>query len=286
MTILRVGSRTSALAVAQATAIANRIVEANDELSGHELVGVTTTGDTNYAPLTEIGGTGLFTKGVRQALADGECDIIVHSAKDLPAKDDPDFDLVFPERANPFDALCGAEHVLALREGAKVGTGSPRREFQLKLARPDLEIVPIRGNVPTRLGRIETDLDAVVLARAGLDRLGITTGVDIPFEIMLPAPAQGILGLEARAGSTASTWLAAVADHDATLAGRAERTFMTTLGAGCTEPLAAYASVVGNLVSLNVRWTNGQEKIELGRSGTDPIKLGTDLAHALQERMA
>ena len=284
MHTLRVGTRTSALALAQASAAARSIVQANPDLDDFEIVGITTHGDTNNAPLTDIGGTGLFTSALREALLEGECDIAIHSAKDLPAANVPGFSLFFPPRANPYDALCAKVPFRELPQGAKVGTGSPRRAAQLQLARPDLEIIPIRGNVPTRLARIDDDLDGVVLACAGLERLGLDVGEQLSPEIMVPAPTQGTLGLETLTDSPFEQYLRAVEDPQTRATAIAERAFMSTLGAGCTEPLGALAQSTGARTDLHVRYTDGRMKIELRRSGSDPYTLGADLAHAIRER--
>lgn len=270
----------SDLARTQAAWAAEKIVAANDDLEGYELVGITTKGDVDYSPLTEIGGTGLFTSAVRQALMSGECDLAVHSAKDLPAADPSETRLFFPKRADARDTLCSHVPLGELPEGAKVGTGSPRRGAQLRHLRPDLEIVPIRGNVPTRLARIDDDLDAVVLAQAGLDRLGITAGEPLDIDVMLPAPAQGVLALETLPGD-AERWARAVNDPDTAQAAKAERAFMVALKAGCTEPLAAHATV--DPLRLTVRYAGEGYLLEFTGEGTDPIELGRRLAAQLAE---
>lgn len=271
----------SDLARTQAAWAAEKIVAANEDLEGFELVGITTKGDVDYSPLTEIGGTGLFTSAVRGALISGECDLAVHSAKDLPAADPRETRLFFPKRADSRDALCAHVPLADLPRGAKVGTGSPRRGAQLRHLRPDIEIVPIRGNVPTRLARIDKDLDAVILAQAGLDRLGIDAGEPLDVDVMLPAPAQGVLALETLPDTNAERWALAVNDPETARAARAERAFMVALKAGCTEPLAAHAT--DDPLHLTVRYAGDGYLLEFSEEGTDPIELGRRLAAKLAE---
>jgi len=208
--------------------------------------------------LAQLGGTGVFVTALREALLDGRCDVAVHSLKDLPVAPAPGLRLVSPERENPRDVLCSrtGAGLFALPDGARVGTGSPRRAAQLRAARPDLDVVDIRGNIDTRLGRVhpETgDLDAVVLARAGLARIGRLDAVAEAFEpgVMLPAPGQGALAVEVRElgpepsglDRAVHAALDALADRDTTLSVTAERAFLARLEAGCAAPLGALAHV-------------------------------------------
>ena len=211
---LRVATRRSALALAQSQAIGGRLAA----LTGRrlELVEVTTQGDLDRGPLARIGGAGVFVAAVREAVADGRADVAVHSLKDLPTAPDPRLELAaVPAREDPRDALVAraGARLADLPSGARVGTGSPRRAAQLAAIRPDLDVVELRGNVDSRLGRVlggradaEPDLDAVVLATAGLTRLGradqITEHLDP--EQFVPAPGQGALAVEARSGATGS----------------------------------------------------------------------------------
>ncbi|MFC0581370.1 hydroxymethylbilane synthase [Micrococcoides hystricis] len=262
MASFRVGTRGSALATTQ-TGMAARALS---ELGGrdHEIVLIKTEGDVNMAPLTKIGGTGVFVAALRQALLDNTCDVAVHSLKDLPAAGYPGLVIgAYSVREDVRDALCAADgHTLAtLPEGAVIGTGSPRRAAQLKLARPDLNIVGIRGNVDTRLGRVrregreviegkQGDLDAVVLAASGLIRLGreefVTEYLDP--SVMLPAPGQGALAIEARAtadGAVEEELASMLAGYDhlpTRLAVVAERSVLRTLAAGCAAPIGGYAT--------------------------------------------
>jgi hydroxymethylbilane synthase len=253
---LRVGTRGSTLALTQTQTIADRLAE----LTGLEveLVRITTDGDVRTGSLAQLGGTGVFVTALREALLDGRCDVAVHSLKDLPVAPAPGLRLVSPERENPRDVLCSRSGagLFALPDGARVGTGSPRRAAQLRAARPDLDVVDIRGNIDTRLGRAhpETgDLDAVVLARAGLARIGRLDAVAEAFEpgVMLPAPGQGALAVEVReAGQEPGALdaalhaaLDALTDRDTMLAVTAERAFLARLEAGCAAPLGALAHV-------------------------------------------
>src|SRR5699024_1790731 len=203
---LRIGTRASTLALTQSGQVGAALVEG----TGHEveLVHVSTRGDVDRTSLlSQIGGTGVFVTAVRQALLDGEVDVIVHSCKDLPTTPLEEITLAcIPAREEPRDALCARDGMtlLQLPAGAKIGTGSPRRAAQLLRARPDLEVTAIRGNVETRLARAlgeDADLDAVVLAASGLQRVGRDEVISelLPVEVMLPAPAQGALAVEVAA---------------------------------------------------------------------------------------
>lgn len=253
---IRIGTRASALALAQATMVGERLAE----LSGQdvELVHVTTEGDVRTESLTSLGGQGVFVAAVRQALLDGRCDVAVHSMKDLPSGEHPYLTFgAIPVREAPVDVLCARDgHTLAtLPVGARVGTGSPRRAAQLRLARPDLDIVDIRGNVPTRLRRIAKDLDAVVLARAGLARLGLLDAATEELTDMVPAPGQGALAVEClRETATAATplaaALAALDDAATRLAITAERAVLAELGASCTTPVGAHGQYDDGVLHL------------------------------------
>lgn len=258
----RVGTRGSRLAMTQTTAAAEAL-SAHSGL-GHELVTVKTEGDVLTGPLAQMGGTGVFASALRQALFDETCDVAVHSLKDLPAKDLEGLRIAsVPERQEVRDALCSADGLPLERlpEGARVGTGSPRRAAQLKAARPDLEIVDIRGNVGTRLARVrgheaaaETstqapdaprgDLDAVVLAGAGLARLGLDDHISelLAPEIMLPAPGQGALAVEVREADVSEAaplgqGLTLLDEIPARLETTAERALLARLDAGCSAPI-------------------------------------------------
>lgn len=300
MTVLRIGARTSQLAVTQAEAVGQQICAAG-LYDAFELVGITTRGDTDRRQLSQIGGTGLFTNAVRQALLAGECDLVVHSAKDLPAADSPDFAMFFSAREAPCDVLYGKYPSIAeLPAGARVGTGSPRRIGQLLRLRPDVEAVPIRGNVPTRIARAGADLDAVIVARAGLDRLGIAGGHDIPVAEMVPAPTQGILALETLPGTRAEAAAAQVESAEGRAVALAERSFMVGIEAGCSTPVGALATVAPGTDELHLfaRWTSPDGtasaedeatiRLELAAPAAahaDPRELGFRLAAKLLEAL-
>ena len=247
MTTIRIATRASDLALVQARTVAARI---ESKLGAStEIVPVKTTGDRlQGVSLAKIGGKGLFVKEIEEALADGRADLAVHSAKDLPAVLADGLVLAaFPERADCRDALVARKSgatLRALAAGARVGTGSARRTAQLKTNRADLEIVPLRGNVPTRLRKlVEQELDAVILACAGLDRLGFGDQIEerISPDVMLPAVAQGALAIEARRGETLCGDLAALNDAQTARDVCAERAFLSRLGADCTVPVACLA---------------------------------------------
>lgn len=244
---LRIATRGSDLALTQSRHIAARIerelgVEA-------ELIVLHTTGDRiQDRSLAKIGGKGLFVKEIEEALLDGRADVAVHSAKDVPAQIAPGCVIAaHPEREDPRDALAARERgttLAGLKPGARVGTGSTRRIALLKALRPDLTIVALRGNVPTRLGKLESDgLDAVVLACAGLDRLGLSDRIDerISPDAMLPAVGQGVLALETRAEDDWRDRIAALEPAEVGRVARAERAFQVALGGDCSVPLAGFA---------------------------------------------
>jgi hydroxymethylbilane synthase len=245
---LRLGTRRSALAMAQAQAVAAAITER----SGHsvELVEVTTLGDANRAPLAELGGAGVFVSALRDALLAENLDLAVHSLKDLPtAPADGLLLAAVPRREDPRDVLVARDGLMLaeLPSGARVGTGSPRRAGQLRWLGLGLEVMPIRGNVDTRLRMVrDGELDAVILARAGLARLGRldeATEVLDPLQ-MLPAPGQGALAVECRATDPeTAALLAGLDDAETRAAVTAERTLLAALEAGCTAPVGALAEV-------------------------------------------
>lgn len=253
--LLRLGSRSSPLARAQAEWVASRLT------CCHALVWVKSEGDKDQATLlTRFAATGVFTAALHRALFDDRIDAAVHSLKDLPATEEAGIVLAcVPGREDPRDALVARDGLTlaTLPSGARVGTGSPRRVAELYRARPDLDVVGLRGNVGTRLAHVATGrLDAVVLALAGLRRLGEeqrATEVLEP-EVSLPAAAQGALGLTIRADDAAAEEaLASLRDVRAAAAVSAERAALHALGAGCHAPVGALAVCVDGLVRLHVR---------------------------------
>ena len=230
--MIRIGTRGSALALAQARWVAERIGE------NTELVTITTAGDRGE----DASDKSRWVSALERALLDREIDVAVHSAKDVPAELANGLELVaIPERADPRDAICGAPSLDALPSSARVGTSSLRRAAQLRAARPDLEVVAVRGNVDTRLRKLaDGDYDALVLALAGLQRLG--READGVLGELVPAAGQGALAIEARPG----TWpLDALADPDATACVTAERELTAALGATCNTPVGANARGLG-----------------------------------------
>lgn len=258
-TIIRVGTRASALALAQSQTVADALAK----VSGLpvELVPVTTVGDRSTQPLSSLGGTGVFAIGLREALREGRCDVVVHSLKDLPTAPADGLEIAAtPRRADARDALCAREGMTfdTLPPGAKVGTGSPRRAAQLRARRPDLEVVDIRGNVDTRLGKVASgELDAVVLAAAGLGRLGRLEAVTefCGLDGWPTAPGQGSLAVEIRADSDAAvrTAVASVNHRPTGINVAAEREVLRILEAGCAAPIGAHALVDDGLIFLSAR---------------------------------
>lgn len=257
---IRLATRGSRLALAQSGLIADALRGCGAEV---ELVRVRTLGDVSTAPLSSLGGVGVFVAAVRDAVLSGACDLAVHSLKDLPTTPADGLTLAaVPLREDPRDALCARDGLTltTLPVGATVGTGSPRRAAQLRIVRPDLRVVDIRGNVDTRLGRVGADLDAVVLAVAGLNRLGLSgaiTQLIDPGE-MLPAPAQGALAIECRTDDAPLRALLAELDDPASrLAVETERTIMRLVEAGCSAPFGAWAQVSDEGLSVHATLVTG-----------------------------
>ncbi|GAA1849060.1 hydroxymethylbilane synthase [Actinomadura bangladeshensis] len=282
---LRLGTRKSLMATTQSQGVADALTR----LTGHavELVGVTTQGDVSKALLAQMGGTGVFVNALRDKILSGEVDFAVHSLKDLPTSETPGIKLAAtPLRDDPRDALCGPSKLADLPRGARVGTGSPRRVAQLRALRPDLEIVPIRGNADTRLRKItDGELDAIVLAHAGLKRIGRLAEVGEVFDTdqMLPAPGQGSLALECRSDRDDLRELLAAVDDAATRrAVTAERTILAVLEAGCSAPVGTYAAEVDEELHLTatVAAIDGSRQIRMSASGHPDAaeQIGRDLA--------
>jgi len=286
---LRLGSRRSPMAIAQSRQVAGMITERTG--CQVEIVGVTTLGDVSRAQLTQIGGTGVFVSALREALLGGEVDLAVHSLKDLPTG--PAAGIVLaavPLRDDPRDALVARDgaKLADLPPGASIGTGSPRRAAQLLGLRADLRCVPIRGNANTRLGKVEAgELDGVVLAYAGLARIGYVSAITQVFEPeeMLPAPGQGALAVECRAGEPGlAALLAAVTDQASMAAVTAERSLLEALEAGCSAPVGGYAAGLAQLrMQAAVISTDGSRVLRAHGTapGADARQLGRDLAAEL-----
>jgi hydroxymethylbilane synthase len=242
---LRVGTRRSALARAQAQGVARQLTALG---TNPELIEVTTDGDRSAAAVAEMGGTGVFVTALREQLLAGDVDIAVHSLKDLPtAPADGLVVAAVPPREDARDVLVSrdSQRLDALPAGARIGTGSPRRTAQLRAFRPDLDVVAVRGNVDTRLALVQRgEVDAVVVAYAGLSRLGRLDAVTEVLDVdrMLPAPGQGALAVECRADNSAVIEVLAQLDDASTRAAvTAERAVLSMLRAGCTAPVGAYA---------------------------------------------
>jgi hydroxymethylbilane synthase len=283
--VIRLGTRGSALALAQAQSVADRLPSAR-------LVPITTSGDRGSRD-----DKSRFVKEIEEALLSGEVDLAVHSAKDVPGELPAGLAIVgVPSRADARDALCGADSLDSLPEGAVVGTASVRRRAQLLALRPDLEVRELRGNVDTRLRRLaEGDFDAIVLARAGLERLG-RAGEGVPLTGLVPAPGQGCLALEARADDAATAEaVAPLTDRAALTALTAERAVVTALGATCETPIGVHAETAaaasgGGGKAGPLRLTafvgrlDGSHWIrdELDGDADDPVALGEEVARRLE----
>jgi hydroxymethylbilane synthase len=243
---LKLGTRGSALALAQSRKVAAAIETAQRWPDGYiEIVPITTTGDrVQDRPLADIGGKGLWTKELDQALLNGDVDFCVHSMKDVESIRPKEIHIAAVRpRGDVRDRLIGAEQISTLKEGAVVGTSSPRRKAQLLAMRPDLTIVAIRGNVETRLRKVEEgEVDATLLACAGLKRLGIEAGTAIPTEVILPAPAQAVIGIECRTDDNRiQSVLTSVNNQITYWCVMAERAFTRALGGSCSSPVAAFS---------------------------------------------
>jgi hydroxymethylbilane synthase len=281
---LRIGSRGSPLALAQAHMAAEALRAAHgwDE-DAIEIVPITTSGDRiQDRPLAEVGGKALWTKELDHSLLDGHTDLSVHSMKDVETvRPDTLAIAAMLPRADPRDRLVGARSLAALADGARVGTSSPRRRAQLLARRPDLNIVTMRGNVQTRLAKLERgEADATLLASAGLDRLGLSE-IGTILDDMLPAPAQGAVGLEVRADRPEMLAIvAAVDDRRTSGCVTAERAFLAALGGDCRSAVAAHAEQSGGRLWLRaeILSPDGRE-VQAGES-EDPAGLARTLLEA------
>jgi hydroxymethylbilane synthase len=288
---LRIGSRGSQLALWQANHISALLRARGHEV---EIEIIHTTGDkiTDVA-LAKVGTKGMFTKEIEEALAAGRVDLAVHSLKDLPTELPKGFEIAaITERQDPRDAFCSRHYskVEDLPKGARVGTSSLRRQAQLKAIRPDLDIHPLRGNVDTRLRKLEQgDYDAIILAAAGLKRLGKTELVKqiIPAEIMCPAAGQGALGIEIREGDGKTRELLSfLNDSNARAATTCERALLNSLGGGCQVPIGAFAEMRNDKLHLEsiVADPDGSKLLRDSRDGDDPEKLGNEAGASLLKR--
>ena len=288
MSATRIGTRASALARWQTGEIV-RLWRAAEPALEVEIVDLTTAGDDlPDAPLERMEGTGFFTSTLERALLHGAIDVAVHSLKDLPVEPTPGLVLAaVPARGPVEDVLCAGARFADLPRGARVGTSSLRRVAQLRALRDDLEYVPLRGNVPTRLDRVARgELEAVVLARAGLERLGLEGRIRevFPLERVLTAPAQGALAVQARADDRALLASLAQLEHAPTRrAVEAERAVLHALRGGCSVPVGAHARTVGDRIEVDagVFGLSGTRALRLSREGRDPAATGAEAAQAL-----
>jgi hydroxymethylbilane synthase len=288
---LRIGSRGSQLALWQAHHISALLRERGHEV---ELEIIKTTGDKIVdVALAKVGTKGMFTKEIEEALAEGRVDLAVHSLKDLPTALAPGFEIAaITKRENPRDVFCSRKYssIEELPQRARVGTSSLRRQAQLKALRPDLEIHPLRGNVDTRLRKLEAgEYDAIILAAAGLNRLGKTELVRqvIPAEVMCPAAGQGALGIEIRAGDSATRQhLAFLDDAAARATTTCERALLNKLGGGCQVPIGASAEMRNGRLHLKgiVAHPDGSKVLREARDGNDPVALGELVGETLLRR--
>ena len=288
MAKLRIGSRGSQLALWQANHTSALLRAQGHEV---ELETIKTTGDKILdVALAKVGTKGMFTKEIEEALAEGRVDLAVHSLKDLPTELSPGFEIAaITTRENSQDVFCSVRFadIKSLPQGARVGTSSLRRQAQLKALRPDLEIHPLRGNVDTRLRKLANgEYDAVILAAAGLNRLGKTELVKqiIPKDIMCPAAGQGALGIEIRAGDvTTRQLLNFLDDASARASTTCERALLNKLGGGCQVPIGAAAEVRNGVLHLDAVVANpdGSKILRESRDGNDPETLGCEVGEIL-----
>lgn len=294
--VLKIGTRGSALALQQTQGIADRIRAANPGLEVEAVI-IKTTGDRmKDVALVKIGGKGVFVKEIEEALQREEVDLAVHSMKDVPSEIPDGLEIgVVPQREDPRDALIarGDRRLEELPEGARIGTGSLRRGMQLKHALPHVEIIPIRGNLDTRIRKIDSEgLEGIVVAAAGLRRMGWTNRVSqfIPETIMIPAIGQGALALELRKSDTMTHGKIAFLNHERTFtAVSAERAFLKVFGGGCQLPIAAHAKLdddgVLTLVGL-IGSPDGSSIIrdEIAGAARDGEAFGKELAERILNR--
>lgn len=287
---LRVGSRESRLAVIQSRLVMEQLRTAFPELE-LELVTMKTTGDKILnRTLDQIGGKGLFVKELDQALLSHQVDITIHSLKDLPMEVHPDLPVgAYTKREDPRDVLVLPEGVSELDESKPIGCASHRRAVQLGAIYPRMEVKPVRGNVQTRLAKLDGgDFSALVLAAAGLKRLGLEKRIHRYFspEELLPAAGQGILAVQTR-GDLDPALLTAVNDSASAACARAERAFVRALNGGCTSPVAAYGTVDGDRLTLTGLYVSEDETVLRRGSLSAPVEdcelLGRTLARKLKE---
>lgn len=288
MSRLRIGSRGSRLALWQSNHIAALLRAQGHEV---EIEVIKTTGDKIVdVALAKVGTKGMFTKEIEEALAEGRVDLAVHSLKDLPTELSAGFELAaIPPREDARDAFVSTKcaSLAELPQGARVGTSSLRREAQLLAVRPHLKIASLRGNVDTRLRKLEQgEFDAIILAAAGLKRLGREDAIRerLPVAEMCPAAGQGALGIETRTGDHATiACLKFLDDAAARATTQCERALLNGLGGGCQVPIGAYAEIIDRKIHLTavVASPDGKQELRQHGSGEDPVRLGAELAKDL-----
>ncbi|MBW1741132.1 MAG: hydroxymethylbilane synthase [Deltaproteobacteria bacterium] len=295
MNIIRIGTRGSPLAVWQAEWVRSRLLALHPQYES-ELVKIKTKGDKiTDVPLAQVGGKGLFVKEIETALLEGRIDLAVHSMKDMPAEIPPGLCIgTVPERENPLDVLISRNgHSFEdLPNGARLGSSSLRRGAQVRHVRPDITVHPLRGNLETRIRKLETEgLDAIIVAAAGVKRLGLEACITeyLPEAIILPAIGQGALAIEVREDDESTQRLIAPMDHRETrLAVESERAFLGRLEGGCQVPIAARAKVVGDELEITGLVAEVDGSVLLREAITGPVdqhkKLGVELANQLLER--
>jgi hydroxymethylbilane synthase len=292
---LTVGTRKSALALTQTGWVCEQLHKYFPEIAIEKKMIVTKGDRILDVTLSKVGGKGLFVKEIEQALLGGEIDFAVHSMKDMPAEMPEGLMIcAVTEREDPRDVLISRQGLRfdELPQGAKIGTSSLRRGAQLKAARPDLDIVPLRGNIDTRLRKLEEEgLDAIVLAAAGLARMGWLDRVTerLSPDICVPAVGQGALGIQCRSDDEHLRQMLRPLDHEATrLAVTAERVLLGILNGGCQVPIGAYGEVEDNRVRLTgfVGHADGSKILRETAEGTDAVKVGQEVAARLLERGA
>lgn len=284
MSDLRIATRASDLAMAQARSVAERLARAHPGLEV-TFVEVSTTGDRDRAtPVTTLTEVGAFVRAVQLAVLDGEADVAVHSCKDLPVGGPDELVAFYPEREAPWDVLCGHD-LYSLPSRARVGTGSPRRAAQLRRLRQDVEVADIRGNVGTRLDKMHSGLyDAVVLAEAGLRRLGLEDEIGHRFDIeeMVPAPAQAALAVEVRRDDARLHLYEAIDDPDTRAAVETERALLGLTGAGCRSALGALARPNGKSIRV-AGFVEDEDGPRFGRAeGESPATAARSLQESLR----
>ncbi|MCL1932049.1 MAG: hydroxymethylbilane synthase [Treponema sp.] len=287
---IKIGSRDSALAVIQAKIVVNAIKEKNPALN-FEIITIKTTGDKilDQSP-DAVGGKGLFVKELESALMDGSIDIAVHSYKDMPWQETEKLPVVaLSAREAPFDALVLPQGVDKIDNSKPVGCSSQRRMIQFAQLYDGIRISPVRGNVPTRLAKLDNgEYSALILAQAGLNRLSLAHRISRVFTVdeMIPSASQGILAVQGRAGENYG-YLAGFHNRESEIVSKAERQFLKTLGGGCTAPVAVYAQLHDNELLLTGMYVDDSGTIETGKLSGDidkPERLGETLALRLKER--